>query len=291
MDIKKLNHSLQEAYTTENLNKISLTLINLYKNQQYSALQKIADLISDSVSIEITNDGKGFSKFMMLYHPDRISHHINEIEKLTEQNNFEGLLGYSHILLLGQIEEIAAGFDGYEDIDYSPVYEWDIDMEGFSIVNDFKEEAETNNSSEQSNFFDAFKKRVYDNTSIEIPTYYLEDIEEFELSSSGIDDLDGAEYCIHAKIMDLSENMIYDLIPLWGLSLLEELNLSDNRLEEIDVLSKLVNLKRLYLANNDIRDISPLFELSKLEYVDLTGNIISMDQIEKLTELEIDVDY
>jgi hypothetical protein len=31
--------------------------------------------------------------------------------------------------------------------------------------------------------------------------------------------------------------------------------------------------------------------LSRLEYVDLTGNIISKDQIEKLTELEIDVDY
>lgn len=291
MDINKLNHSLQEAYTTDNLNKISLTLINLYKNQQYSALQKIADLISDSVSIEISNEGKGFSKFMMLYHPDRISHHINEIERLTEQHNYEGLLGYSHILLLGQIEEIAAGFDGYEDIDYSPVYEWDIDMEGFSIVNDYKEEAETNNFSEQFNFFDAFKKRVYDNTSIEIPTYYLEDIEEFELSSSGIDDLDGVEYCIHAKILDLSENMIYDLIPLWGLSLLEELNLSDNRIEEIDVLSKLVNLRRLYLANNNIQDISPLFELGRLEYVDLTGNPISIEEIKKLHDSDIDVDY
>jgi hypothetical protein len=98
--ITELNKKLQEAYSIKNLNHISLTLINLFKNKQYSVLQKITEIIGDYVNIKVTDDGKGFSKFMMLYHPDRASIHLNEINKLTEQNNFDALLAYSHILKL-----------------------------------------------------------------------------------------------------------------------------------------------------------------------------------------------
>lgn len=41
MKIKELQRNLLEAYNAENLNGISLTLINLYKNQQFSILQNI----------------------------------------------------------------------------------------------------------------------------------------------------------------------------------------------------------------------------------------------------------
>ena len=136
MTIAELNKELLEAYTVDNLNKISLTLINLFKSKQYSILQKIAEMLSDFVDIEITNDGKGFSRFMMLYHPDRASFHINEINKLTERNNFSDLLNYSHILKLERIEEIASSLNSYEDIDYAPVYDWDFETEGFSVVYD-----------------------------------------------------------------------------------------------------------------------------------------------------------
>jgi len=124
MTIKELNQKLIEAYTIKNLNNISLTLIKLFKNQQYSVLQKISEIISDYVNIKITDEGKGFSKFMLLYHPDRASFHLNEINRLTEQNNFDALLEYSHIFKLERIEEIAASLHSYEDIDYSPVYDW-----------------------------------------------------------------------------------------------------------------------------------------------------------------------
>ena len=32
-----------------------------------------------------------------------------------------------------------------------------------------------------------------------MPAYYLEDIEDLELSQSGIDDLDGIQYCVPDK--------------------------------------------------------------------------------------------
>jgi hypothetical protein len=101
-------------------------------------LQKISEIISDYIEIKISNDGKGFSKLLMLYHPDRAVYHTNEINKLTELNNFNGLMEYSHILKLERIEEISATINSYEDIDYSPVYEWDLATEGFSIIYDCK---------------------------------------------------------------------------------------------------------------------------------------------------------
>ncbi|MDD3151256.1 MAG: leucine-rich repeat domain-containing protein, partial [Candidatus Gastranaerophilales bacterium] len=245
MEIKELQQILQKAYNIKNLNNISLALINLYKDRKYTTLQKISDIISDFVSVTITDDGKGFSKLMKLYHPDRANYHINEINKLTEQNNFDGLLKYSHILKLEHIEEITSSLNSYEDIDYAPVYDWDVDTEGFSIIYDIQpvEIIKTRIKTELIGytFYDAIKIREYGHTDIEYPSFYLEDIEEFELSSSDINDLDGVQFCINAKTIDVSNNRITDLTPLIGLTNLEELNLSDNQIGYIDGLSNLTN--------------------------------------------------
>jgi Leucine-rich repeat (LRR) protein len=295
MTIDELNRMLIEAYSIKNLNSISLTLLNLYKNKQYSVLQKISDLISDYVIIKVTEDGKGFSKFMMLYHPDRAGFHLNEINKLTAQNNFDALLEYSHILKLERIEEFANSMLSYEDIDYSPVYEWDTDLEGFSIVTDDQPsgyiKTGTNTELVGYAFYDAIKLREYGHTDIEYPSFYLEDIEEYELSSSDITDLDGVQFCINAKSIDLSNNRITDLTPLSGLMNLQELNLSDNQVGYIDCLSNLESLKSVVLSNNFIEDISPLFELKKLEFVELSGNNIDNEQIEILKDLGITVNF
>lgn len=298
MEIKELQQKLLEAYTNNNLNRISHILIDLYKNKQYSSLQKIADVISDFVDIKITAGGKGFSKFMMLYHPDRAGCHINNVNRLTEQNNFDELLNYSHILRLERIEEISLAMTSYEDIDYSPVYEWDIEElenEGFRIIYDVEpievRKTKKRNMLSEYNFYDAIKIREFGSTEVEYPPYYLEDIDEFELSSSGINDLDGIQYCVHAKVIDVSNNSITDLTPLTGLSNLEELNLSDNKIGYIDGLSNLVSLRSIMLSNNCIEDITPLFQLGNLEYADLSGNNIDMEQINELTDLGIAVSY
>ena len=65
----------------------------------------------------------------MLYHPDRAGYHIKEINRLASENNFDSLLEYSHILKLERIEEIVVSLRSYEDIDYSTVYDWDMETE------------------------------------------------------------------------------------------------------------------------------------------------------------------
>ncbi len=287
--VDTLHVRLLEAYSSANLNNISLILINLYRNRQYSVLRKIADIISDIVNIEITDEGKGFSKFLMLYHPDRAENHIANINRFARENNLDGLLGYSHILMLDSIDEIANALDGYEDIDYSPVYEWDFEEEGFTIIDAKQRPEKLKTSKVACNFYDAFRFRIYGDPEAEFPSYYLEDIDEFELSSSYINDLEGVTFCIHALSMDLSDNMISDISLLSDLKRLEELNLSENQIELIDPLSSLPNLKRLYLADNHIKDISSLLDLEKLEYVDLAGNNISEDQVSQLIDSGVDV--
>ncbi len=298
MTIKELHKDLVEAYSVNNLNTISLTLINLFKNQQYSTLQKISEIIRDFVNVEISDNGKGFSKFMMLYHPDRAVYYINELNRLREQNNFNGMLEYSHILRLERIEEIASNLNSYEDIDYSPVYEWDewdLNTEGFSIidVNQASDITWTKPDPDSSGytFYDALKIRVFGHTDVEVPSFYLEDTEEYELSYSDINDLDGVQLCPHIRFLDLSNNRISDLLPLIGLRELEELNLSDNQVGFIDDISNLKKLKSVVLSNNYIEDISPLFELDDLEYADLSGNKIEIEQINKLEELGVTVDF
>lgn len=123
MEIHTLKNHLPESYSAANLNVISVVLLNLYKNQQYGTLQKIADIISDFVLIEIDENGKGFSKLMLLYHPDRGEIHRTEIEKLAEVENFDALLNYSHILKLERIEEMASALENlaYVNIMGNPV--------------------------------------------------------------------------------------------------------------------------------------------------------------------------
>lgn len=293
MEIQTLKNNLLEAYTTANLNIISVVLLNLYKNQQFSTLQKISDLLSDFIQVEIDENGKGFSKLMMLYHPDRGEFHRTEIVKLADNDNFDSLLNYSHILKLERIEEMASALESLEDIDYSPVYAWDFGDDGFTIKSDSGQKQKTGNLNNRKNkpvtFYEAVKIRQYGNTKISFPAYYLEDIDEFEFAESDINDLDGIQYCIHAVNIDLSDNRIADLRLLENLGIIETLNLSDNRITDIDALEYLTNLRELNLANNRIQDISPLFSLENLEFVDLTGNKVPSASVRKLREKGINV--
>ncbi len=293
MEVQTLKNNLLESYTTANLNVISVVLLNLYKNQQFGTLQKIADLISDFIQVEIDENGKGFSKLMLLYHPDRGEFHRSEISKLAETEDFDALLNYSHILKLERIEEMASALESLEDIDYSPVYAWDFGDDGFTITSDSDQKQNTGNLYNRKNktvtFYEAVKIRQYGNTKISFPAYYLEDIDEFEFAESDINDLDGIQYCIHAVNVDLSGNRIDDLRLLENLGMIEMLNLSDNRISDIDSLEYLTNLRELNLANNRIRDIEPLFSLENLEFVDLTGNKIPIESVEKLREKGINV--
>jgi len=293
-ETKDLSERLLEAYSEANLNKITRNLIRLYKEKEFEKLNIISGMLSEWVAIVIEPDGKGFAKIISLYHPDRGEFYRNLIGTAARQKDAVTLSRFEHVFVIQDIEEIAANIESFEDIDYHPEYEWDVKDSGFSYFQDKKKKPRNGKRKARSDgysFYEAMQIRKYGDIDTTFPTYYLEDMDEIELSESDIDDLDGVEYCIHTISLDLSFNRIYDLSPLASLGSLQELNLSNNRIEYIDDISNLQQLKSIDLSNNSIGDISALFEIETLVYADLTGNKVSKTQIGKLLELDVTVDY
>ena len=289
-----LKERLLEAWSEVNLNKITRNLIRLYKEKEYEKLNIISGMLSEWVEIAIEPDGKGFAKIISLYHPDRGDYYRGLISSAAQQEDILTLARFEHIFVIENIEEIAATIESFEDIDYHPEYEWDVKDTGFSYFQDKKKKSRKGKQktrSEGYSFYEAMQIRQYGDTDTTFPTYYLEDLDEIELSESEIDDLDGVEYCIHTVSMDLSFNLIYDLSPLACLASLQELNLSNNQIEYIDDISNLQQLKSIDLSNNSITDILPLLEIEVLEYADLSGNKIPQEQIKCLRDIGVTVDY
>ena len=292
--IKEQSIRLLEAWSETNLNKIARNLIRLYQDKEFEKLNIISGLISQWLEIVIEPDGKGFTKIISIYHPDRGDYYRNQISAAANRQDVELLSRLEHIFVIQNIEEIAANIESYEDIDYDPDYVWDVKNKGFSFFEVNKKKHRTKSRKVTSvgyTFYDAVKIRHSGDVESEFPTYYIKDMDEIEMSDSEIDDLDGVELCIHTLILDLSFNRITDLSSLENLIRLNELNLANNQIVNIDALANMHHLRYIDLSNNSIKDATPLFEIERLKYANLTGNKISLQQIKALRDRGVTVDY
>jgi len=289
MKITDLYLKLKEAYSDENLNKITVSLIELFKLKQYGRIREISALISEFIITDNEKINKCFYKLIMLYHPDKGPFYRAEIEKYFTAGNSEELNRFSHILLLKDIGNVGLASELSNDIDYSPEYKWDFNLDGYGYYSDSQDDMPQEDyyydkTYDDNSFFSALKRRIYGNIDIELPVRYLEDFDEIEMSEYEIENLDGIEYCKYATIIDLSKNKISDISNLWNLERLEELYLAENQIYLIDTLCNLMNLRIVDLADNNLDDISPLFKMGKMEFLNITGNNVPVEQINKLKE-------
>ena len=289
--MNELYLQLKEAYSDKNLNKITAIIIELYKTKQYGKIRDIAYTISGFVEIDDENVSKCFSKLVMIYHPDKGTHYHTEIERCFKAGNHEGLNQFKHILLIQDLESVPETVPVLDDIDYSPEYIYDVEREsnGFyaESESDAFESEEAAFYQDDNSFYTALKRKVYGRINIDMPSYYLEDLDEIDLSEFEIDSLEGVEFCTHTAILDLSHNQLSDISELWNLENIEELYLSNNQIGYIDSLGNLPKLRIVDLSNNRIDDISPLLELENLEYVNVIGNPIPHNQIDELIAKEV----
>jgi hypothetical protein len=292
MSIDELYRELVEAYSDENLNRITRNLILLYKRKDYGTIREIANKISKYMPVEEDKDAKCFSSLIMLYHPDKGVQFRKTIRELYERNDYEDLYRHSHILTIQGTDIPAFSTAIDEDVDYQPEYAWDVaESKGFSYP-DQEEDGDTQETftygpdpaAYERSFYNLIKIREYGDVSVEFPAYYLEDFEEFELAGNGLESLDGVEHCLHVRILDVSNNELSDLSNLWDLAGLEELYLANNQIGYIDALNNLVNLKILDLSGNRINDLSPILDLEHLEFVNITGNPVPPAQINMLRD-------
>ncbi|MBI9069142.1 MAG: leucine-rich repeat domain-containing protein [Salinivirgaceae bacterium] len=155
-------------------------------------------------------------------------------------------------------------------------------------VDEFSYFAEGEILSENS-FIASLKRKIYGPMQINFPTHLLEDLEEIEMAEYEISELDGVEFCVHAKNMDLSYNQIFDISKLEHCVFIQELYLGNNSIHYIDSLYHMPDLRILDLSNNQVEDISPILKSKSLEFANLIGNPIPVAQINMLKEMGVAV--
>lgn len=286
MTISELYRKIKAGYTHDNLQKITRKIIDLHRNKQANALAMMMNALGE----EKKTGAKAFYTLMMTYHPDRVEFYRCEIDKLYAAKRIDELKKYAHIFTALELEsalvvlkqprtESSAYNDLWETVrEESERYE-DDEFEPESddaYVDEFDDETPRNN------FFTAFKRLAYGNAKIELPFYYLEDLDTLDLAGNEIDDLDGIRHCKHLASLDLSSNRITDISELASLTMLQEVYLAGNRIGYIDGLGFLKHLRAVDISFNAIDDLSPLFDLEHLEYVNAAGNRIPRQQIDIL---------
>lgn len=291
MDFQTDYRRLKEAYSDKNLNRITGKLIELYKTKSFGSIRTIANKVSRFVPINEENDSRCFSKLVMLYHPDKGETVRKSIDEAIRLNNREVLESLSHILILDN------DLDNYNEVissdafNFESEYIWEDVQDGYQYYSDTDDSTFTDSSNGtdwfENTFYNILKLRLYGRVDVEFPTYYLEDYSDFELADSGIETLDGIEYCIHAVTLDLAENDISTIDELRYLKNLEEVYLSNNQIGYIDSLSQLIKLRVVDIAGNEVEDITPLLRLQHLEYVNVSGNPVSQHQVDILLRKNI----
>jgi hypothetical protein len=287
MTIAQTYRKLLDAYTQENLHTITTKIIDLYKNKQYHAIHVALNAVAGGEGADEKQESKAFYTLMMIYHPDRLAHYRSEIERHYRAKDAEQLGRFTHIFSMLDLEktlivlknrpgpadtadEYRRETSGFDDMDFD-------DDDDRSMGDEIEDEFET--ISYGSDFFSVLKRSIYGHENIDLPYYYLEDLESLDLAGYGVETLDGIQHCVHVTVLDLSNNEIIDIAELSQLPFLQELFLSDNLIGYIDSLSFAKDLRILDLSNNKVDDISPLFTLDRLEYVNILGNPVPDQQI------------
>ena len=286
MEIKELYSNLKEAYTAENLGRISVQIIDLFRDHEYDSLRAIQRVVSEYVPIDEEKINRIFSRLIMMYHPDRLSPSLAKLEQAYERGDFEELYTMSHILSIQSFEPGKFGTcDILTEEDLAEEFGWEGASDGYSYFmeeeeqkDDFQEEVDYADWS----FLSALKRRVYGNLDVDFPLYLMEDLEEIEMADYELESLDGIESCRFARVVDLSNNNLTDITELSGLKRIERLYLSNNHIGLIDSLGNLEDLQVLDISYNDVDDLSPLFELPNLSYLSAMGNRIPDWQLERL---------
>ncbi|MBN2697979.1 MAG: leucine-rich repeat domain-containing protein [Bacteroidales bacterium] len=287
MDSIELYRALKEAYTEENLHRISSTIIDLFRERQYGALKYIQKLVDNHTPCDGETINRVFSKLIMLYHPDRLNQAIRFIEAAKQNGDFEALYSHAHILPLLRLKPDELPVSAFvEEEDLAADFGWDTDSAGFYGEEEELEYGDSwygeDDPFTRNGFLSAVKRKIYGSLNVDFPVTLLEDLEEIEMAEYEIEHLEGIEFCRYARVVDLSNNNLTDITELRELVRIERLYLSNNHIGYIDALYHLTELQFLDISFNDIDDLSPLFDLEALEYVNVIGNRIPSWQLEKL---------
>ncbi len=105
----------------------------------------------------------------------------------------------------------------------------------------------------------------------------LAQIKELNLRGLGISNLDGIEALEGLEYLDLGDNKIDDIEPLFFLSKLKVLQLDNNNIHDLRPIQKLDKLQVVSIDNNRLSNLVPLLMLKSLKKVGLSDNGLVID--------------
>jgi hypothetical protein len=274
---------LKKHLTAENLQEISLRLIEAYKHKNTLLLQSYAEQIHLETENFSDNDNRLFLKLIKHFHPDRLGFLRLDIESSYKEKKHERLVFYRDLLTAKQCVEIRRArrfaytpeeehrYDA-QDIGYS------VRADGDSMEDEWISEVEV-----EMDFLHALKSAYLGNLDLHIDHAELETLEgDLTLSDYGIADLDGLHYCRYVSSLNLSYNRISSVYELRHLTELKELYLNNNCIVNIDYLEMLSSLEILDLSNNEIENGQVLSKLHNLRFLDIRNNPLDHHSIAPL---------
>ncbi|MFC1569884.1 leucine-rich repeat domain-containing protein [bacterium] len=273
MNSNDIYNRLMEAYSNQNLNKISSVIIKAYQQKEHDFLCQLSRQVNGNTNAQTI--GKLFSGLMMLYHPDRLTYYKEQIQQRNQSGQSDRLNRYTSIFSVLELIEARENNEGINKSSVASSAQEDLDPEDGKLTTTQEESEEIDRD-----FMSALKQKEYGNLDIVYQPHDLENMEgDLELSGFSISDLSGLEHCQNLTALDLSNNDIDDISAMSALILLEELDLSLNNISRLDALCRMHTLKYLDISLNAIEDLSPLMELNQLEYINTVGNQIPESQI------------
>ncbi len=308
MDLQQIQTQLLLDFSSTNLTLLSSKIIAFHKKKNFNALRKVGNIVSEFVPFNEESNARLFSKLIVLFHPDKMNDYHKQI---VTTDNWESLQTFSYLKsVLVTIDSIAENTahgiltpDEFEeeygwnyrpsDDDYFITQE-----EAEPVSHWFDEENPDDNyfytdgqGVPDGSFLTALKRKIYGPSYIDFPVHLLEDLEEIEMAEYEIEDLEGIEFCVYAKVIDLSYNLIFDIARIAKCTFVQELYLAANQIHYIDALASMQDLRMLDLSGNRVQDLSPLFKLNSLEYVNLLGNPVLNQQVMQLKQNGVVVVY
>ncbi|WP_144282986.1 leucine-rich repeat domain-containing protein [Chryseobacterium echinoideorum] len=114
-----------------------------------------------------------------------------------------------------------------------------------------------------------------------IPKLHLPKLSELWLYGNKINEIENISTLKNLIVLNLSNNFLRDLKPLFSFKKLSRLDLGNNKIENIDGLENLKNLRSVSIDKNSLSDISVFSKIAELDSLNISDN-----QIEDISPLQ-----
>ena len=264
--MKEIVKFIDQNLNRGRLEEVSSSVIDAYKSGDRITIQSYAE------ALNLSGDGsikKTFYSLIRMIHPDRLSAITADYKQARAESDLEKLGKIKQLLeVRRQAESVRQNRFEYQ---HTETWEAPSDSDFFDDHDADAELFEEDRA--DSGFIEAVKDVIFGNHDFHIEPADLRQIDgSLDIAYCGLEELDGIEYCINIRVLNITGNDISNLWDLQELAQLEELYASGNAIREIEMLAGLENLEILELFDNDIEDLTPLLGMNNLKFVDLRKN-------------------